>query len=91
MSLLAYLPCTRLWWNGSKGIAECDGVCRPLKEPPHVPGLEYVEIDCAADVHCYRIRRHKYDREEDMESREVEAVKRWLHCFANGVKRELGM
>lgn len=91
MSILSCLSCTRLWWNGSRGLAECEGVSRPLKDAPHVAGVEFVQIDCAVDVHCYRIRRHIQDREEDMEPGEVEAVKRWLHCFANAVKRELGM
>lgn len=91
MGLLSHLASTRLWWNGSRGLAECDGVSRPLEAAPHVDGVEFVQIDCSVDMHCYLIRRHSYDREEEMRPPEIAAVKQWLHCFAEAVKREVGM
>ena len=80
----------RLWWNGSRGQAQCDGVLRELFSPPDaVPDLS--EIDYAPELQTAEIRRHTYDKRDDMTPPEVEAVRRWLNCFAQSVKRELGM
>ncbi len=91
MSLLSHLSKTRLWWNGSRGIAACEGVERSLSSRPDVDGVELEQIDFAPELGCYRIRRHSFDKEEDMQPPEIVAVRRWLHCFAQAVKRELGM
>lgn len=87
---LAYTT-IRLWWDGRRGQAQCDGVSRELNEAPHVDGVELVQIDYAPEFHCFQIRHHSYDREEEMQPPEIVAVLRWLHCFAEAVKRELGM
>lgn len=91
MSLYAYIQTTRLWWNGRRGQAQCDGVMRELVEPPRIDGVDMVHIDFAPESSCYLIRHNDYDREEEMRPPEIEAVRRWLHCFAESVKRELGM
>ena len=91
MSLHDYIQTTRLWWNGRSGQAQCDGVTRPIDVRPDIVGVEFVEMDFAPDDKCFLIRHHVYDREEEMAPPEIEAVRRWLHCFAESVKHKLGM
>mgnify|MGYP000726941445 CR=1 FL=1 len=83
---------TRLWWNGWRGQAQCDGVDKDLTEPPVIEGVPIVEIDYAPELKCFQIRRTKHSsREEELERHEIVAIKRWLHRFAADIKRELGM
>ena len=79
-----------LWWNGRRGQAQCDGVSRDLERAPDVLP-EIAEIDYCPEFHTAEIRPRPCDRRRDLEAPEVEAIRRWLHCFANSVKRELGM
>ena len=81
----------RLWWNGERGQAQCDGIERELRQVPTVEGVDIDQIDYAPELRCFLIKRKPYTGPADMESPEIDAVKRWLHCFANAVKRELGM
>ena len=81
----------RLWWNGERGQAQCDGIERELRQVPTVEGVDIDQIDYAPELRCFLIKRKPYTGPADMEPPEIEAVKRWLHCFANAVKRELGM
>lgn len=81
----------RLWWNGERGQAQCDGVERELRQAPTVDGVDIDQIDYAPELQTAELRRHTYDKRDDMTPPEVEAVRRWLHCFAQSVKRELGM
>jgi hypothetical protein len=65
---------------------------RDLTAVPQIDGLQIVEIDFAPELKCFQIRRTKYSsREEELERHERAAIKRWLHCFAEEMKREMGM
>jgi hypothetical protein len=66
-------------------------VTRSLHDKPTVSGVEIEHIDFSPELGCMLVRHHNYDREEELQPPEVEAVRRWLHCFAQSVKRELGM
>lgn len=86
---LAYTT-IRLWWNGRRGEAQCDGVTRPLTAAPDMLPEVYT-IDYAPELKTSEIVPRPCDKVRDMEPPEVEAVCRWLHCFAASVKREMGM
>lgn len=85
------LPYTRLWWNGWKGQAQCSGVARDLHAKPLVDGVQFEQIQFSPELQCFRIRREKWDKEDDMYAPEIAAVWRWLRSFSASVKREIGM
>jgi hypothetical protein len=80
----------RLWWDGRRGQAQCDGVEREISVKPDLQ-IEMYTIDYAPELDTQEIRRRPCDHRDDITAPEVAAIKGWLHCFANAVKRELGM
>lgn len=46
---------TRLIWDGSRGVAKCDGRQVQLSGAPTVCGAVVDGIDYAPEVHCYQI------------------------------------
>lgn len=78
----------RLWWDGRRGEAQCDGVERLIVAKPDLP-FEMYTIDYAPELDTQEIRRRPSDQRDDITAPEVVAIQRWLHCFANAVKREL--
>ena len=80
----------RLWWDGRRGQAQCDGVERPLTVKPDLP-FDVYTIDYAPELDTLEVRYRACDQRNDIKPSEVAAIRMWLHCFANAVKRELGM
>ena len=80
----------RLWWDGRRGQAQCDGVERPLTVKPDLP-FDVYAFDYAPELDTREIRHRACDKRDDLDKDEIAAIHRWLHCFANAVKRELGM
>ncbi len=76
----------RLWWDGRRGQAQCDGVSQDLEVKPELP-FEMYEVDYCKDFGTAEVRHRACDRRVDLEPHDVEAVRRWLHCFAQEVKR----
>lgn len=63
----------RLWWNGERGQAQCDGVERELRQVPTVEGVDIDQIDYAPELRCFLIKRKPYTGPADMEPPEIEA------------------
>ena len=80
----------RLWWDGRRGQAQCDGVAREISVKPDLP-FDVYEVDYAPELGSHEIRHRACDRREELKPPEVVEIRKWLHCFACAVKRELGM
>ena len=70
MSLALY-P-TRLYWDGTHGVAKLDGMAVLLTAAPELPGLDVVAIDYAPGVVAMVMPRFQAWR--DMEAAEIEAT-----------------
>jgi hypothetical protein len=70
---------TRLWYDGTRGVARHDGVAVELRPPLNVPGLPpdctYIEADYPHGPHELR---QGCGARRDMTADEVAAVWRWL-------------
>lgn len=70
---MSYDLLRRLWWDGSAGLVNCDGVPRKLSKPPIIDGEVVAEVDYMPDLGVCLIRR-KFMAQRDMTKDERESA-----------------
>lgn len=69
---------TRLVWQRTHGVAQCDGVRVELTTRPELPGLqEMTEMDYLPGIAA--VVRERCDARRDMTSDEIRSAITWLH------------
>lgn len=77
---------TRLRWHDGHGIAKLHGVVVTLTEAPDLGSGQVAEVDYSPAYGCREVRRHSWDRRDDMTAAEIAAADALLRklCAVEG-------